>query len=51
MKASIENIKFGKYYLKEIEVGTGYLLDENNSREIDGQEYKGRAKIEAPMLL
>lgn len=29
MKASIENIKFGKYYLKEIEVGTGYLLDEN----------------------
>lgn len=29
MKASIENLKFGKYYIKEIEAGIGYQLDPN----------------------
>lgn len=28
MKASIDNLKYGTYYLKEIEAGTGYLLDD-----------------------
>lgn len=28
MKASIENLKYGKYYLKEIKAGTGYNLDD-----------------------
>ena len=28
MKASIENLKYGKYYLKEIKSGTGYMLDD-----------------------
>lgn len=29
MKASIENLDYGKYYIKEISAGEGYLLDEN----------------------
>lgn len=28
MKATIENLNYGKYYIKEIQAGTGYLLDE-----------------------
>lgn len=29
MKANIENLDYGKYYIKEISAGEGYLLDEN----------------------
>lgn len=29
MHASIENLKFGKYYIREIEAGIGYQLDSN----------------------
>ncbi len=29
MKANIENLNYGKYYIKELSPGVGYLLDEN----------------------
>lgn len=29
MKASVENLNYGKYYIKELSPGVGYLLDEN----------------------
>lgn len=38
-KASIENLVYGKYYLKEIKAGTGYQLD-NNTYEININQEK-----------